>query len=179
MVGLVKFFRVFPLLEGVYLDYLVYRGSKAFDANKIEEVKNTDTVYRHIWKPHMGEGVDEIVAANFFQFQKSHNYNESLVWKRYAPDPNCVHSIGRIFEKRAKTNKQYIGSAQATVESVRSYETPSKKWKLDIIHAPNEGMFHLHIFPIPVGHNDAISKNERNELRDALMKIFKQRLLAK
>ena len=89
----------------------------------------------------------DIIWQNVFQFASSGDYQESLVWRQYAPGAGCVHSLGEIVASNSRSQgrpKTYVGCRTAIVSSVHQYKNKNGHG-LKISHAPQEGIQHAHI----------------------------------
>lgn len=139
------------------------------------DIGSFDFVSRHIFAPSMGKTLpeSELNWGNVFQFSTKHDALESLVWRKFAPDADCVDSLGRISVQQALRlgrTKSYLGSRSALVGDIRAYRNKNGHG-IKVFHAPSEGIHHAHI---TYDRNPAsdLTKNDKSELKFQLKRIF-------
>jgi hypothetical protein len=139
-------------------------------------ISRSAKVSRLVFDPPMGADMDDLVWRQVFQFQEKHGQLESLVWRRFAPEDNCVHSIGRMRETDIKLegrDKKYVGSISTIISDILNYRNANGHG-FNVVHDPKEGIHHVHICYDPAVHAP-MTKNDKNELKVKLLEIFSDR----
>ena len=167
-----------PWADRLYLKLQIWRGQKMSARSFLMDIPDEDHVARHVFGPSMGTSADNegLINKNFFMFASQHGGVESLVWRKFAPDAACVHSIGRATARRSnragKTRpKKYLGFRGANVSQLRSYRSLNG-FRFFVEHAPEEGVHHVHIAR-ETPNGSKLPKPDRSEMLTALVKLFR------
>ena len=158
-----------------------------------EAIPDPDYICRLIDAPRMvSEDLNELVWENIFVFQRPKEPEdrakfpnggpESVVWRKYAPTNNEVHSKGcqREIERRErderdnKPNKmRYLGFIEAKVGEIRNL-TNKRGHGFNVEHEPgnNQGNHHAEIHIKPGETNDFDKTTDRPELIKLLKDHF-------
>ena len=168
-----RWLKLCPFAERLALQWSLFRGRRL--AKSAMVVSDGELVTRHLFAPSMGEtpAESELRWPNVFQFSSQHGGFESLVWRRYAPDDNCVDSLGRQSANQAARlgrNKKYMGSRTAKSAEIHLIRNKNGHG-FNLLHAPEEGIHHAHI-----GFREStdlpLTKADKSELKVMLRKYF-------
>jgi hypothetical protein len=141
----------------------------------IEAISDGDAISRLIDAPRMYDEYRGLIWEDVFQFPG--RPCESVIWRRYAPEPGDVHRIGRGREAVARQRRpgvRYAGFISALAGSVRLVKT-ARGHGFSVIHAPEEGRRdHAHICYAPAEDGDAskLRKTDKSELKLCLRMVF-------
>ena len=141
-------------------------------------------ITRHIFYPFMFR--DEILDPIFtfqFKFRNGNaNRQESLIWRIFIPFDYLIDCLGCLQqhnknEKKVAEGKdpivRYRGHRNALCRTIRAIET-DKDYRFELIHAPEEGIYHVHVSIVPPvgGTLNDMNKTILNELRHDLFMAF-------
>ena len=152
----------FILLRGLGLCGLFYARLGAF-----LHVADNCLVSRQLWFPTMGSDISNLIANNVFLFPSAEGYNESLIWRQFAPNKACMDEIGIMAQlRRSDKSKRYGGFATSVVDEIRKYKSKHGHG-FSINHSPREGIHHLHITYLPADGAgvEKMTKAERSEMK--------------
>jgi hypothetical protein len=144
----------------------------------VEHVPNEEAISRLIYYPRMYEAYEGLIWQVVFEFPKS--TCESVVWRRYAPGVEDVHTIGKDIEEQKKLRRpdvRYVGFISAHVGDVRSIRTANGH-SFTVMHEPSEGRHHAHVCYNSACERD-LTKNDKNELKMMLRKTFDDEVTTK
>lgn len=128
-------------------------------------------VSRQIFDPPMGPDIAALQWKIVFEFPNGQG--ESLIWRRFAPQLSCVHSLGCQRESQAASTsrpRHYKGAVSCTVDAVLTFRNPNGHG-FRVVHEPAEGIHHLHIEYDPAP-DKRMSKSDKSELKLKLGEIF-------
>lgn len=146
-----------------------------------EYVPDECVVNRNIFWPNMYDaGVMDKRGRFSFQY-KNNKRVESVIWRKYKPRLESVHALGcaKQYEdnrnRQGKKPRQYKGTIDGEVRDIRGI-TCLGGHTVEVIHEPSEGTHHAHLQIALNGQTDIpkINKNEFNDLRDELTKVFSE-----
>src|SRR4051812_1244204 len=95
----------------------------------------------------MGAADLDLIWMNIFMFKTDRNFRESVVWRKYAPDIQDVHSLGCTKEwadRRLGKDCTYFGALSGNVDRIRDVKS-AKGARLEVVHVPSEGIHHAEI----------------------------------
>ena len=137
-----------------------------------EEIPDNDAVSRLVDYPHKYSSEHDLIWHSIFEFPSRDC--ESHVWRKYAPEHNDVHDIGRAREPEKQMKRpeyRYIGFITAEVREIRAIQT-SRGHGFNVIHEPSEGIHHAHVCYDRADPNQNLKKNDKAELKLALRNCF-------
>ena len=148
-----------------------------------ERISDDAKVTRLIFYPFMFDN-DILDPRATFQFQydkTTKKRQESLVWRFYAPLHYQINCFGCLQQKDKNQKKidadknpivRYKGHKNALCGAIRDIE--SKGYCFEIIHAPNEGIYHVHVSIVPPAGAtlEKVNKTIRSYLRDEIYTAF-------
>jgi hypothetical protein len=137
-----------------------------------EPVLDEDTVHRLVDHPRMYEEVRGLMWPEVFQF--ANGQPESLVWQKYAAEPNDVHQFGCDREKSKQLTKpefRYAGFISANAGEIRAIRTPHGHG-FEVTHFPTEGLHHIHISYLLAPNTIGLQKPVKADLKLRLRKCF-------
>jgi len=141
----------------------------------VEPIPGTDNVSRWLFSPPLSPDLSELAQQQYyhmvFAFPSSNNRCESVVWSKYAPTPLDVHNLGCEDQSRRRIehphkNAEYLGSLTANVAKIRDFKNINGHG-FDVVHAPEEGQHHAHIFIAP-NPDKTLNRGDLNNLRERL-----------
>lgn len=141
-----------------------------------EQIPDGDKTSREIFYPQMTRDEREAVFCHLFDF--SGGQPESVIWRRYCTTDKEVHELGLAHEsaKRLKNPSiVYVGFGTASAGDIRSISNRIKDGHgFDVRHEPSEGIQHAEVFYHLRGDGryETLTKNQRQELRFVLSKLF-------
>jgi hypothetical protein len=136
-----------------------------------ELIPDGDSVHRLIDFPVMYNESKGMLCEAVFQFPKG--LSESVIWRKYAPTTEDVHRIGcerEATKHQTKPKTRYVGFISAVARAIRGIRTRHGHG-FALSHEPEEGVYHAAISYRPADDRP-LSKNEKNELKLALRKVF-------
>jgi hypothetical protein len=145
----------------------------------VEEIPNSDTVHRWIFAPKMWDTYQkQMIWEGIWEFQRSRNSCESVVWDKYMPTSQHTHKLGIAQELRKREEKpdrdiRYIGFISANVGEIRSFRT-ARGHGFSVTHEPEEGDYHAHLCYLPALEIE-FHKNDRIELKLKLKDLFREK----
>lgn len=141
-----------------------------------EEIRGGESIYRHIFFPHMYNNFNKLLWMSVFEFPGGEC--ESTIWRRYVHPMENIHRLGCERERVLKAtnpDKQYRGAIWARVRDVRRFRNRNNHG-FYVVHEPAEGEHHVHIC-YHVSPGTQMTRNDKNELKFALERIFSDVLL--
>jgi hypothetical protein len=138
----------------------------------VEEIKDEEEVSRLIDFPSMYNASRSEIALDLVCTFPS-GQEESIVWRKYAPEASDVHRLGcaREAAKRAlKPEARYKGFGTTTAEAIRKCKNARGHGFL-VRHAPEEGIHHAVVEYMPVD-GVPMQKGDKTELKLSLGKMF-------
>jgi len=112
----------------------------------------------------MGALGSELIWQNVFMFRTEHNCCESLAWRKYAPSIADVHNLGcskQRNDRAAGRNSTYFGALTGNAGNVRNLRSKNGG-RFEILHAPDEGIHHVHI---TFQNVERLTKSDKTELK--------------
>ena len=135
------------------------------EAHSVEYIGDEERVSRLIDFPSMyNESRTALTLKLVCAFPEGQD--ESVVWRRYAPEDHDVHRIGctREAEKRqAKPETRYKGCGTTTAGAIRCHKN-ARGHGFSVRHAPEEGLHHASVAYAPANGVDLL-KGDRTELK--------------
>lgn len=140
----------------------------------VEDIPDGDAVCRLVFFPHMYNDAKALIWKMVFSFPNGNC--ESVVWKRYAREPEDAHRLGRELETTMRqkiVDRRYTGFVSAIVGAIREIQTPNGHG-FAVNHAPDEGRHHVEICFASAGQIGVVKlkPSEKAELKAYLEKVF-------
>jgi hypothetical protein len=151
-----------------------------------ESIPDGDLLSRFLIFPNSYEKEsNEIAFEGFVTFERDHQYGDSLVWRKYAPEDQDVHCHGlnaaekkrerRMARNEADPDVRYTGFLSARAGEIRTIE--SAGIRLGVKHLPEEGRHHAGVYCIPYT-SSKIKTSVRSDLKLKLYKLMASALVS-
>jgi hypothetical protein len=145
---------------------------------EIENIPNADSVSRLIFFPRMYTRYKDLIWSSVFEFARGDG--ESVVWHKYAPQPEDICRLGCDLEtsrRRSRPDTTYVGHIVATKFEICAARN-ARGNGFTVEHEPEvEGRIERHHAEVKYKLVDgltyaSITKTEKVDLRVALGRAF-------
>ena len=149
-----------------------------------KQIPDDTRITRLIFYPFMfdNDALDPRVTFQFKYRETTGKRQESLIWRLYAPLDYLISCLGCVQQQEKNRRKaadgkepsvRYAGHMNALSGAIRTIQT-DRDYRFELIHAPEEGIYHLHVLIVPPGSTtlERVNKTVLNDLRDELFRVF-------